>query len=99
MFHHLNDQDAVKLLAEMARVSRGKVFVVDLNRDRTAYYMYRLFAPVFFQRLTVEDGALSILRARTPDEMRQIALAAGLSEIEVVPSRLNRLVLTGVREK
>lgn len=96
MLHHLSDEDAVKLLAEMARVSRGKIFVVDLNRDRTAYYMYKLFAPVFFQRLTVEDGALSILRSRTPGELSKLAEEANLKQIEVVRSRLNRLVLSGV---
>lgn len=97
MLHHLNDEDAVKLLAEMARVSRGKIFVSDLNRDRTAYYLYKLVAPAFFQRLTVEDGALSILRSRTPDELCALAEAAGLDQIEVVHSRINRLVLSGVR--
>ena len=96
MLHHLSDDDAVKLLDEMARVSRGKIFVVDLNRDRTAYYMYKLFAPVFFQRLTVEDGALSILRSRTPDELSKLAEEANLKQIEVVRSRLNRLVLSGI---
>ncbi|MFN0141667.1 MAG: methyltransferase domain-containing protein [Pyrinomonadaceae bacterium] len=97
MLHHLRDEDAVKLLAEMARVSRGKIFVVDPNRDRTAYYMYKLFAPVFFQRLTVEDGALSILRSRTADELHALATEAGLQKIEVVRSRLNRLVLSASR--
>lgn len=96
MLHHLSDDDAVKLLAEMARVSRGKIFVVDLDRDRTAYYLYKLFAPIFFQRLTVEDGALSILRSRTADELHALAIRAGLQKIEVVPSPLNRLVLSAV---
>lgn len=96
MLHHLSDEDGVNLLAEMARVSRGRIFVVDLNRDAKAYYMYKLFAPIFFQRLTVEDGALSILRSRTPDELRSLADAAGLRVIEIVHSRLNRLVLSGV---
>lgn len=96
MLHHLTDEDAVKLLVEMARVSRGKIFVVDLNRGRTAYYLYRLVAPAFFQRLTVEDGALSILRSRTAAELRALAEAARLEHIEVVHSRLNRLVLSGV---
>jgi 2-polyprenyl-3-methyl-5-hydroxy-6-metoxy-1,4-benzoquinol methylase len=96
LLHHLADADAVSLLSEMARVSRRRIFVVDLNRDRKAYYFYKLIAPVIFQRLTVEDGALSILRSRTPDELRRLAEAAGLRNIKVEPSRLNRLVLSGV---
>lgn len=97
MLHHLSDNDAVKLLAEMSRVARGKIFVVDLNRSEAAYYIYKLISPIFFQRLTVEDGALSILRSRTPGELRRLALEAGLSEIEIVHSRLNRLVLSAGR--
>lgn len=97
MLHHLADEDAAKLLAEMARVSRGKIFVVDLNRDRTAYLTYKLFAPLFLHKLAVEDGALSILRSRTPNELRALALEAGLSEIEIVHSRLNRLILSASR--
>lgn len=99
MLHHLTDEDAVKLIAEMARVSRRRIFIVDLNRDRTAYYMYKLVAPVFFQRLTVDDGALSILRSRTRSELRALGEAAQLTQIEVVRSRLNRLVLSGIGEK
>lgn len=96
VLHHLTDEDAVKLLAEMSRVSRGKIFVVDLNRDAKAYYTFKLLAPIFFQRLTAEDGALSILRSRTPDELHQLARMAGLQQVEVEHSRLNRLVLSGV---
>lgn len=98
MLHHFDDEDAVKLLAEMARVVRGKIFVVDLNRDRSAYFMYKLFAPLFLHRLAVEDGALSILRSRTPDELRSLAENAGLGGIEIIHSRLNRLVLSGIGE-
>jgi ubiquinone/menaquinone biosynthesis C-methylase UbiE len=95
--HHLNDADAVELLSEMARVSRASIFVVDLNRDPKAYYMYRLFSPLFFQKMTQEDGALSILRSRTPDELRDLAKRAGLSNVVVTASRVNRLVLSGTK--
>jgi len=93
--HHLSDEEAVKFLREMARVTRRRIFVIDLNRDRTAYYLYRLFSPLFFQKLTSEDGALSILRSRTPDELNRLAERAGLVDVAVKHSRVNRLVLSG----
>ncbi len=93
--HHLSDGDAKGLLAEMARVSRGKVFVVDLNRSPAAYYAYRVLSPLILQRLTVEDGALSILRSFTAPELASLAADVGLVEIRVERSRFNRLILSG----
>jgi ubiquinone/menaquinone biosynthesis C-methylase UbiE len=91
--HHLDPAKAIEFLRELGRVAR-RIYVVDLNRAPLPYYLYRLVAPIFFQRFTVEDGALSILRAYTPDELRDLASAAGLCSVEVRKSSLNRLVLS-----
>lgn len=99
ILHHLTDEDAAKLLAEMARVSRGRIFAVDLNRDIKAYYAYKAVAPIFLHQLTVDDGMLSILRSRTPAELLELAEIGGLEDVEIAHSRLNRLVLSGVRRK
>lgn len=93
--HHLDNADASELLSEMGRVARERIFVVDLNRDRKAYYLFRAFSPFIFQKMTREDGALSILRSRTPDELRALAANAGLVDVTVARSALNRLVLSG----
>ena len=93
--HHLVDEAAVQLVREMARVSRGRIFVIDLNRHPTAYYFYKIFGWPFLQRFTLEDGALSILRSRTPDELRLIGEKARLSDVKVEHSRVNRLILSG----
>jgi ubiquinone/menaquinone biosynthesis C-methylase UbiE len=93
--HHLNDDEAVRLLGEMARVSRGPIFAIDLNRDPLAYFAYRALAPLVLQRLTVEDGALSILRSFRKDELVDLAQRAGLRDITVEGSRMNRLILSG----
>lgn len=94
--HHLDDEAAVDLVREMARVSRRRIFVIDLNRHPTAYYIYKIVGRIFLQRFTLEDGALSILRSRTPDELQQVAGKAGLCDIRVEHSRVNRLILSGV---
>ena len=80
VLHHLGDADARKLIAEMSRVARKLSVVIDLNRDPLAYYLYRTFAPLFLQQLTVEDGSLSILRSFRADELRQLAEDAGLGD-------------------
>ena len=93
--HHLGDEDAASLLKEMSRVARKRIYAIDLNRHPTAYYLYRAFGRFFLQRFTLEDGALSILRSFSPAEMVKIANAAGLAEIKVNRSMVNRLILSG----
>ncbi|MBX7055734.1 MAG: methyltransferase domain-containing protein [Pyrinomonadaceae bacterium] len=93
--HHLTDDDAVRLLAEMSRVAAKRIFVIDLHRHPVAYYFYRAAASVLLQRFTREDGALSILRSFTPGEMGKLAEAAGVRDISVRRSAAYRLVLSG----
>ena len=95
--HHLSDDDAPQLLAEMARVSRGRIYSIDLNRDPLAYYFYKTVGSLFLQRLTLDDGSLSILRSFTAEELRGVADEAGLRNVKVEHSRVNRLVLSGTK--
>lgn len=93
--HHLGDDAAISLLKEMSRVARERIYVIDLKRDPTAYYLYRVLGRLLLQRFTLEDGALSILRSFKPDELFALAKAAGLEDIKVEHSRANRLILSG----
>ena len=93
--HHLTDEQAVTLIAEMARVSRRRFFVIDLHRHAAAYYLYRLFAPILLQRFTVEDGSLSILRAFRPAELLELARTSGIVNACVTRRAAFRLVLSG----
>lgn len=93
--HHLGDEDAIALIGEMARVAARRIYVIDLNRHPIAYYLYKIFGSIFLQRFTLEDGALSILRSRTPTELFELSERAGLQDIKVEHSRANRLILSG----
>ena len=95
VLHHLNDDEAIKWIGEMCRVARRRFFAIDLNRHPVGYYGWRLISPLLFQRFTREDGALSIFRSFTADELKAIAKKAGVSEVKVEHSRANRLVLSG----
>ncbi len=93
--HHLDDGPAVTMLGEMSRVVRKKIFVIDLNRSPVAYYFYKIVGGMFLQPFSLEDGALSILRSRPPDELEALAKRANLKDIRVQHSKANRLILSG----
>ena len=93
--HHLDDEPAIKMLREMNRVARKKIFVIDLNRSPVAYYFYRIVGGLFLQRFSLEDGALSILRSRSPQELLDLARKADIKDVTVRSSKANRLILSG----
>lgn len=94
LLHHLSDADAQTLISEMDRMAKRSFFAVDLNRHPVGYYAYRLLSPLILQKFTQEDGALSILRSFTPDELVAVARNAGVAAPRVTHSRANRLVLS-----
>jgi ubiquinone/menaquinone biosynthesis C-methylase UbiE len=93
--HHFDDDGAVKLLREMGRVARRGIFVIDLHRNPTAYFFYTTLGHVFLHnRLIREDGALSILKSFTPDELEKLGQQAGLKNAAVEKHFPSRLVLS-----
>lgn len=93
--HHLPDDAAIRLIREMSRVAKKRIFVYDLHRHPVAYYFYKAASRVFLQPFTQQDGALSILRSFKPAELFDLAKKAGLSDILIRRSAAYRLVLSG----
>jgi ubiquinone/menaquinone biosynthesis C-methylase UbiE len=92
--HHFMDEKIVEILTEMSRVSRRKIFVIDLHRHRLAYLLYKIFCAGFrISRLVREDGSLSILRSFKPDELSALAETAKLKNVSVKRNFPFRLVL------
>src|SRR2546423_8828064 len=93
--HHFDDAGAVRILREMARVAKRGIFVIDLNRNPVAYFFYTTIGHLFLHnRLIREDGALSILKSFTREEMGPIAKQAGLPSAKVEKHFPSRLVLS-----
>lgn len=93
--HHFIDEDTVAVLAELSRVARRRIFVIDLHRHPLAYLFYTTVGRLFLHnRLLREDGALSILRSFKPDELADLGKRAGLRNAEVHRHFPYRLVLT-----
>lgn len=76
--HHLDPPDALRMLAELARVARRAVIISDLRRSWLAYVGAHLVGLLQQSAMSRHDGPLSILRAYTPVEMRQLAQQVGL---------------------
>lgn len=90
--HHFTDDGVVEILKEMKRVSRRRIFVIDLHRDRNAYFWYRVFCVVFrISEMVRHDGLLSITKGFRKAELYEMASAARLESpkvIEVFPARV-----------
>ena len=93
--HHFDGTSAVQVLRELARVART-VIVNDLRRSAVAWAFARFVFPLFTRnRLTLHDGPMSVLRAYTPKEARELAMAAGWKVIAVRKHAGYRMALVG----
>jgi ubiquinone/menaquinone biosynthesis C-methylase UbiE len=93
--HHFTDENVVAVLRELSRVSRSRIYVIDLHRHRMAYLFYKIFCASFrISRLVREDGSLSILRSFKPDELEILAQKAELKNVSVKRCFPFRIVLS-----
>lgn len=94
--HHFTDENIVKLLAEMQRVARRKIYVIDLERKVAAYVLFKIFCRVNrISSLVREDGSLSVLRGFKFGELENLGRAAHLKNVSVRKIAPYRLVLEG----
>ncbi len=84
--HHLERDEAARLLSELARVSNGRWLVADLRRSRLALGLVRMLASTLWrsQPLPRVDGPVSVRRAFTPAEVEALLASSG------VPGRVVR---------
>ena len=75
--HHLDRDVAVTVLRELRRVSRSSPIVTDLCRSTVAYVGARVIGCCTRNRMTRHDAPLSVRRAYTREEARELATAAG----------------------
>ena len=93
--HHFVDEQVVRILQEMSRVAKRRIFVIDLHRHPIAYLLYTTLGKlVLHNRLVRHDGALSILRSFKTYELLELAQRAGLRDVWVERHFPYRLVLS-----
>ena len=82
VLHHLSPDEAVVLLAEMARVARLGVVVNDLDRTRLGLIGALLLGHLLTRnRFTRVDAPLSVRRSYRADEAGDLLRAAGLTPV------------------
>ena len=92
-FHHLSDEDCVRVFRSMYRVARKRVIVNDLNRSAVAWMSIVVLTSLFSRSPMIRnDGPLSVRRAFRPHELAGIARQAGV-DAEVHRSFPYRLVM------
>ena len=79
VLHHVADDEAVAFLGELSRVARVGVVVNDLTRGTLPWLGAWLVLHAMTRNpYTLHDGPLSVRRAFTPAEARQLVDEAGL---------------------
>lgn len=91
--HHFSPAEAVDVLREMGRVTGGALLLGDLERGWAGYAGARLLWFVTRNPMTRHDAPVSVLRAYTAAEVRELAQAAGLTGARVTRQFPMRLTL------
>jgi ubiquinone/menaquinone biosynthesis C-methylase UbiE len=77
LLHHFREPEAIAVIAELHRVSRGWVVVSDLRRSRLAAAGFWLASLVLgFHPVTRHDGVASVFRGFTESELRRLIVEA-----------------------
>ena len=98
--HHFSEEDAVKLMRQIRRLSHDKALVTDLERNWLTWLsVWLLTTLVFREPMTQYDARLSVRRSFSSSELRALAAAAGWENFfhrRFMPAR--QAVWTSVRE-
>ena len=78
LLHHFPDSEVIKLVAELRRVARRALIVLDLERHPLAYSFLPMTKRLFgWSPLTVHDGPVSVAAAFRPAELAALIRTAG----------------------
>jgi ubiquinone/menaquinone biosynthesis C-methylase UbiE len=82
VLHHLGEDDAVRFLGELARISRLGVVINDLQRGPLEWLgAWLVLHAMTRNRFTLHDGPLSVRRAYTRSEVGRLLERAGLRPV------------------
>ena len=96
--HHLDDDDAIRVLASLARAARIGIVASDLLRTVTGLALAVVGTAVLSRsRVARVDGPLSVRAARTPAEYRTLLDRAGLHEATIHRAWPQRAILVWMR--
>jgi ubiquinone/menaquinone biosynthesis C-methylase UbiE len=92
--HHLDDDDVVRVLSTMSRVSRRGIIAADLLRNSRAYAWITLFT-LLANPMVKHDARVSVRQAFTEKEVKSLRDRAGIGFAEYHKHFGHRFVLAG----
>ena len=95
--HHLDDEEVVRVLKAMDRISRRGVVVADLLRHRRAYIWIKVITAMS-NPMVRHDAAVSVAQAFTEAEVLALRDRAGLGYAQFYRHFGHRFVLAGEKE-
>jgi SAM-dependent methyltransferase len=76
--HHFSDAEVIKLIGALRETARRALIVLDLERHPVPYYFLPATRHLLrWSPMSVHDGVISVGAAFRPDEIRDLARAAG----------------------
>ncbi|MEK7469654.1 MAG: methyltransferase domain-containing protein [Planctomycetota bacterium] len=96
LFHHLGDEDCLRLLRIFGSLARRGIVVNDLLRRRRAWLWARALSSVYGE-LAANDAPLSVLRGFSLPEAQSLADASGLTWLRLDEFFGHRFTLAGER--
>lgn len=97
--HHLEDEQAIRLLLEMARMSRTGLIINDLERHPLAWLGIKALGHLTGKGdIFMNDAPLSVLRGFTRPELEALIASAGLKNVEIQHHRPYRWIVRWTRE-
>ncbi len=89
--HHLEPEQITQFANEALRVARSAVLINDLRRNLTHLALLYVAVPFVRSRLTRHDAPVSIRRAYTMDEMRQLLEKSRAKRVDIASHYLFRM--------
>jgi SAM-dependent methyltransferase len=92
--HHLENEQGVRLLQEMARLCRKGLVLLDLERHLVSYIGLKALGKLFGKgRVFQHDAPLSVHRAYNIEELKIICSQSGVQDLKIIQKHPFRLVL------
>jgi ubiquinone/menaquinone biosynthesis C-methylase UbiE len=89
--HHLEPEEVVRFVGEGLRVARRAVLINDLRRHAVHLALTYAGRLLYRSRLTSHDGPVSIRRAYTTEEMREMLRRTATAKVEITHHYLYRM--------
>lgn len=75
MAHHLTEQQLIQMIQNVGQYCK-RFIILDLVRHPLPYWLFKLFIAPFVHKINAHDGALSVRRAYTEQEMNALVQRA-----------------------